>query len=161
MKTILRLSWVLALPLCFVLSFSACDKDDDKDSNTGNSACAGGVAFCMEYGSTNKSGAATLSQPLGGRYRVYWEKTAGGSFEQVELDIYGSATGTYSIDTTGATGTAVFEYFSTTGGANKGVSGTLTVSQFDPNGNGLTGTFTVGTADGTLVKNGHFVNVTP
>ncbi len=141
-----------------LFSVTACDKDDDTTDTSGG-ICPSSVAFCMEYGGLNKSGAAALSQPPGGRYRVYWENTVNGVFEQVELDIYGSANGDYSVDTTAASGTAVFEYFSSTDGANKGISGTVKVTTFDPTGTGISGSFTLSTQNGTAVTNGHFVNV--
>ena len=142
--------------LLIALLMSCEKKEDSPESNVGT---CNGAAFCMDYGTSNKSGSATLSEPPGGRYRIYWENNSATGFEQVELDIYGTAKGNYTIDTTGASGTAVFQYFSATSGVNNGVSGTLVVTQFEPNGNGLTGTFTLTTENGTMVTNGNFINI--
>lgn len=142
----------------FLILFGSCEKSEETTEST-NTACSGGVNFCMMYGNTNKSGNAVLSEPPGSRYRVYWENTSGGQFEQVELDLYTSATGTLQIDTSASASTAFFQYFSSANGVNNGVSGTVNLTQFDPNGAGLSGTFTVTTLDGTMVTNGNFTNV--
>ena len=151
----MRFSTVMAL--LFVGVLMSCEKKEDTPESSGT-AC-NDAAFCMDYGTVNKSGNATLSEPPGGRYRIYWENTSGSTFEQVELDIYASATGSYSVDTNATADKAVFQYFSNTSGTNNGVSGTVNVTQFDPNGNGLSGDFMVTTQNGTKVTNGHFVNV--
>lgn len=119
--------------------------------------CDEGVEFCMDYGGTNKSGDAEVFEYTSSHYRVYWTAGAGNDYEQVELDIYGSTDGSYDIDTTGAAGTASFQYFSTANGVQNGVSGTLEISEFDFGGNGLTGTFEATTEDGTEVTAGGFV----
>lgn len=117
--------------------------------------CGSGVEFCMSFGGTTKSGDADLTD-LTGRYRIYWTTGAGNDYEQVELDIYGSTVGTYTIASSGANGTADFEYYHATNGVEEGASGTLEVTTWDPTGVGLTGTFTVTTDKGTEVTSGNF-----
>lgn len=117
--------------------------------------CGAGVEFCMSFGGTTKSGGAEVTD-LTGRYRVYWTTGTGNDYEQVELDIYGSAVGTYTISNSGANGTADFEYYHATNGVEEGASGTLEVTTWDPTGVGLTGTVTVTTDNGTEVTSGNF-----
>lgn len=155
MKTF-KLTYITLLAATLLLS---CKKEDDTKDDTGNSGCAGSVSFCMEYGNSAKSGNATLSEPPGGRYRIYWENTSGASFEQVELDIYGSSPGTYVVDTSESSGSAFFQYYSNATGSNNGLSGSLNLTQFDPDGAGLSGSFEVITEDGTKVTKGNFINV--
>jgi len=155
---------ILIFGLAAALSFTACNKDDDGDdgNNNNSSACATGSNFCMKYGASQKNGNAELNEINATRFRVYWENATSNGFEQVEMDILGDATGSYSVDTTYANGTAAFEYFSNDGTnviVQSGVSGTIDVTTFDPDGTGLSGTFTVTTEDGTNVTSGNFINV--
>ena len=170
-KSTLLLSAILVL---FAITFDACkkegctdptaknydekaDKDDDSceyEEPTATAPCDAGIEFCMSYGGTNKSGDADFTEINSTRYRVYWTTGSGNAYEQVEFDIYGTATGTYSIDTTYSAGTAAFQFFSTADGVNNGVSGTLEITEFDFGSNGVTGTFTVTTEDGTEVTSG-------
>ncbi len=133
-------------------------KEEEKKEETSQTGCPDNANFCMKFGSEQISGNAELSEPPGGRVRVYWATTSG-TYRQVELDIYGSAAGTFDVDTTYATGTAVFEYFDAGGTVTQGVSGTVTVDEFDPDGSGLSGSFSLTTDNGTTVTNGHFSNV--
>jgi len=118
--------------------------------------CTGGAEFCMDIGGTAKSGDATVSDLGNGRWRVYWTTGTGNDYEQVELDIYGSDVGTYSIASSGAAGTAGLEYYHATDGVEEGASGTVEVTTWDPTGEGLTGTFTVTTDQGTEITDGNF-----
>jgi hypothetical protein len=140
------------------LVLGGCSKDDDP---AGSGDCPSGSNFCMQYAGVQKSGTASFRVISASRYRISWEKNAGNTYEQVELDIYGNAAGTFAIDTTYAAGTAGFEYFSTNPNAlEQGVSGSVQVSSFDPNG-GVSGTFSVTTANGIKITKGTFTNVQP
>ena len=55
-----------------------------------------------------------------------------------------------------AAGTAGLEYYHATDGVEEGASGTVEVTTWDPTGEGLTGTFTVTTDQGTEITDGNF-----
>lgn len=142
------------------IGLGSCSKsDDDNDSNS--SGCGNGVNFCMTYDGTSKSGTATLRVISSTRYRVSWERSSGGTYEQVELDVYSDAAGNFAVDTTRALGTAAFEYFSTNPNAlEQGLSGTVNVSSFDA-ASGASGTFSLTTVNGVKITGGSFTNVAP
>lgn len=116
--------------------------------------CGDSINFCMDYGGVEKSGMASLLD-LTSRYRIYWTEGSGAAYEQVELDMYISDTGTYDIDTTHSSGTVAFQYFHATDGVNNGLSGTLIITTWDPTGDGVIGTFEVEMEDATEVSNGN------
>jgi len=116
--------------------------------------CNGDDGFCMDYGTLTKSGPGKLFVINGNRTRVYWEKGAASTFEQVELDIYSLTPGTYSINGTDAT----LEYYSASGGAVSAAYGTVTVTALDTI-NGVTGTFTATMLDSTAITSGVFKNI--
>jgi len=159
MRSLLRRILVIAI-IGSAVSFIGCkDDDDDKEENTPiTNTCATGN-FCMVYDGVQKSGNATFKALANGRNRIYWENGSAGTFEQVELDIYGSAIGDYTIDTTGAVGTANIEYYSASSGVGEAVSGKVTITAFDPAGTGVTGTFNGTTNNGKLITDGNFSNV--
>jgi hypothetical protein len=172
---------LIVITIFTVTSFTSCKKEGCTDSNAtnynskakkddgsctypsvqkapdNNSPCGGSTKFCMNYGGTTKSGDASLSQPPGGRYRVYWSTTSG-TYEQLELDIYGSSAGIYAIDTAGTPGKAVAEYFHATNGAVKAAYGQVEVTSFDIT-NGLEGNFTFTMMDSTKITSGNFYKV--
>lgn len=151
------------------IGFTSCSKDEDQPTPTPtavapvvippNDPCNGDPGFCMDYGSVNKSGPAKLFVLNTNRVRVYWEKGSGSTFEQVELDIYGLASGTYNVD--GATTQGVsanVQYFSVANGTVNPAYGTVTVSTLDTI-NGVTGTFNVTMQDSTKITNGKFTSI--
>lgn len=148
------------LMLGFCLVVFACSKEKETDS-TDTSGCENGASFCMTYDGTVKSGTAKLSVANNNRYRIFWEKTTSGGFEQLELDIYGNASGTFMVDTTKLPGTAEFEYFSTNPQTlEEGITGTINVTSFDPTA-GASGTFSLTTLSGIKITNGNFINAKP
>ncbi len=160
MKNGIKLT-LCALAICAIVF--ACSKEDDekKDENTATTGCVSGASFCMTYDGTVKSGTAKLFVANNTRFRIFWENTTANGFEQVEMDIYGNAAGTFTVDTTKLAGTAEFEYFSTNPQAlEEGVTGTVNVSSFDPTA-GASGTFTLTTANGVKITNGNFINAKP
>lgn len=159
---------------CFVvlsiagLFLSSCNKGDDNPepvnttstpTQTPNDPCNGYPGFCMDYGSTNKSGPAKLFVYNGSRTRVYWEQGSGSTFEQVELDIEGLTPGTYNVDGLAIPGSSAnVQYYSNAGGVVNPAYGTVTVTALDTI-NGVTGTFTVTMQDSTKITNGKFTDI--
>jgi hypothetical protein len=94
------------------------------------------------------------------RNRIYWEDNATGN---IEIDVYGSATGTYNIKEKPGTGEAGFQYLikDASGSRNiQGVSGTIEVTSMA--NDKITGKFTVTASDGSKtyqITDGNFVNV--
>ena len=144
------------------VSFIGCkDDDDDKEENAPvTNTCTTGN-FCMVYDGAQKSGNATFKALANGRNRIYWEYGSTSSFEQVELDFYGSTLGDYTVDTTGAVGTANIEYYSASSGVAEVVTGKVTITAFDPSGSGVSGTFSGTTDNGKVISDGKFSNVKP
>lgn len=138
--------------------FVACEKDKEEPKKSTNTACNEGN-FCMIYDGAQKSGNATFKTLTNGKNRIYWENGSNANFEQVELDLIGSGIGDYIIDTTGANGTAEFEFFSIASGVTDGVSGKVTITKYDPNGSGVSGTFSATTDNGKLVTDGKFIDI--
>jgi len=159
MKSVFRRFIMLTL-IGGAVAFVGCKDDEEEEvkPTIPVSACATGN-FCMIYDGVQKSGNATFKALANGRNRIYWESGSAGTFEQVELDIYGSAVGDYTIDTTGAVGTANIEYYSASSGVGEAVSGKVTITSFDPAGTGVTGTFNGTTDNGKLITDGKFSNI--
>lgn len=157
------LKWGIIFSLLVGLSFTSCS-DDDEDSPTPvtastSSACNGGDGFCMNYGGIEKSGAAKLTvQSASNKVRVFWEKGSGTTYEQVELDIYSLAAGTFPVNDLATPNSAFVQYFSSANGVNNAAYGTVSVSALDTL-TGVTGTFEVTMKDSTKITGGIFKNI--
>lgn len=148
-------SFAIFISMIAIITLSACKDDKDDDKTTSSTACANGASFCMQYGSSTKSGSAVYKDLTGvtpNRHRIYFTQ---GSV-QVEMDLYTNGEATLNI----GSGVAEFEYFDGQNAASA-TAGTVIVSKFDPSGVGISGTFEVTMDDGTKVTNGHFVNIKP
>ena len=150
-----------------MLASAACNKSDDDNTNNNNnnsSVCATGSNFCMKVDGNTISKNATW-KVLSNRNRILWEEGSGNSYVNVELDIYGTTTGAYTISASpGAASSAGFQYFMGSAAGNKnitGQSGTVNVTSID--GTTITGNFTVVGKDAAgnnyQITDGHFVSV--
>ncbi len=157
MKKLLLLSSAFVL----MISLFSCKKNDDNNpgNNNNNTAC-NGMNLCFKMDGTQESHNATW-KVLSNRNRIYWED-AGTPYKNIEIDFYGTTTGTYQISANPSSGQAGFQYF--IGGSNgkniQGQSGTLEVTSI--NGTQISGTFTVTASDGSTtyqITDGNFVNV--
>lgn len=138
-----------------LFAFTTSCKEDEKEDDQTTTACANGASFCMKYGSTTKSGSATyidLTHVEANRHRIYYQS----GNEQVEIDVYANGAGTYSI----GANSAGFEFFDGQN-ASSATSGSIKITNFEPTGAGLSGTFSVTMDDGTKVTDGHFINIKP
>lgn len=92
---------------------------------------------------------------------IYWEGDVGAAYKNIEIDIYGDTTGTYTFSLDPVPGQAGFQYFEANGRAIEGSKGTLKLSAND--GSALSGTFNLQGRDskGTIydIKEGSFVKV--
>lgn len=152
---------LLLMVFVFAISIFSCKKKDNNNqgSNNNNTAC-NGMNLCFKIDGTQESHNATW-KVLTDRNRIYWED-AGTPYKNIEIDFYGTTTGTYQISANPTTGQAGFQYFiGGTGGKNiQGQSGTLEVTSIS--GTQITGTFTVTASDGSTtyqITEGNFVNV--
>jgi len=162
-KLVIRL--VLIAPLALGICVTSCKKDDDSsdsdDTQTPSTTldpCNGDDGFCMTYGGTEKSGPASLIILNSNKVRVFWENGTGNDFEQVELDVYSVAPGTFDVNNNGLANSAFVQYYSATSGTNNAAYGTVTVTALDTAG-AVTGTFKVTMNDSTKITNGKFTNI--
>lgn len=154
----------LSICLCIftTVGFLACKKDDNNNGG-GNTTACNGMNFCMKVDGTTVSKNASW-KVLTNRNRVLWEEGTGTSYTNVELDVYGSTTGSYTISPAPGAGGAGFQYFMGSAVGNKnivGQSGTVNVTSVTATT--MTGTFTVTGKDaaGTTyqITDGNFVAV--
>ena len=143
-----------------VVFFSACKKEED-DPVPPATAC-NGMNLCFKMNGTEESHNATW-KVLTNRYRIYWEETVGGVYKNIELDMYGTAVGSYAISTSPAAGQAGFQYYTNGNGTTQniqGQSGTVEITAI--NGTQITGKFTISASDGSTtyeITEGNFVAV--
>ena len=155
MKRILHLTLLLG----FIL-LAACKKDKNNNNNT--TAACNGMNLCFKMNGTEESHNATWKL-LTNRYRILWEEGSGNNYKNIEMDMWGSTTGTYAINATPSTGQAGFQYYINDNGAVKniqGQSGTVEITAI--NGTQITGKFTVTASDGTTtyeITDGNFIAV--
>lgn len=153
--------------LSSLLIFSAACKKDDPAPATPTPAPAtacNGKSLCFKMDGTEVSKDAKLREINVNnvvRNRVYWEDAATGS--NIEIDIYGTTTGTYTIAASPATGQAGFQYYLKENGTTKNIQGSSGSINVTALANGtISGTFTATASDGTKtyqITDGNFVNV--
>ena len=164
MKQLLQLSLVF-IALAFAVS---CKKDatnpSTNNNNNNTTTACNGKSLCFKMDGTDVSKDAKLKEINVNnvvRNRVYWEDAATGS--NIEIDVYGTAPGSYAISANPTTGGAGFQYLlkDNSGAKNiQGSSGTIEVTAL-ANGT-MTGKFTVTASDGSAtyqITDGNFVNV--
>lgn len=149
-----KLLLVLGIAL---LTTVACKKDEDPTPLT-ETPCGNGDNFCFTMDNVNYGGNASLKS-LTDRYRVYWEDT-GTPYQQVEIDLYISKTGTYKMNETDTLDVVQFEYakIASPNIISHIVDGEAIVTLYDPNGQGISGTFS-GTTETGEVSSGTFYQV--
>lgn len=159
---------MLTLVVVFVF---ACKKNNttpsnnNNNNNNNNATACNGMNFCMKLDGTQMTKNATWKVINSTRNRVYWEEGSGNNYKNIELDVYGPTTGSYSVvNANAASGQATFQYYINDNGNSKnieGVSGTVEVTSVA--NDKISGTFTITAKDGNgttyQVTEGNFVNV--
>ncbi|MBL7718862.1 MAG: hypothetical protein JNL72_08505 [Flavipsychrobacter sp.] len=157
MKNIRYAALVLAL-LCLGVS---CKKEKN-DGDTPQATACNGMNLCFKLNGTSESHNATW-KVLNNRYRVLWEEGSGNNYKNIELDMYGTTTGSYAVNANPSAGQAGFQYYINDNGTVKniqGQSGTVEITAID--GTKITGKFTVTATDGGTnyeITEGNFVAV--
>ncbi len=146
-----------------VFSFVACKKKDSTTATPATTTACDGKNLCFKMDGTSESHTASW-KVLSTRYRVYWEESSGSNYKNIEMDIYGTTTGTYNISASPAAGQAGFQYYVKENGVEKniqGLSGTVELKTI--NTNDISGTFTITAKDASgksyEIKEGNFVAV--
>ena len=161
MKKLLCLVAILLISLA-----TSCKKKNSGNNNTNNNtvtptAC-NGMNLCFKMNGTGESHDAVWKLQ-GSYYRIYWEQGSGSNFENIELDIYGTTPGTYTVSAYPTAGLAGFQYFINDYGnvkIIKGQSGTVEITGI--NGSEISGTFTITASDGSTtyeITEGNFIAV--
>lgn len=149
----------------------ACKKDDPDPVAPANNTACNGMKLCFKQDGTEESYdnvdwrqiAANSNSPA--RYRILWEDGSGTTYQNIEMDIYASAEGTYTVNANNphVANDAAFQRFDASSGKEIiGQSGTVTITSIDNANNTITGTFTVTASDGTITyeyTDGNFVGV--
>lgn len=167
-----NLKLLTTIAVLSVFTIVACNKEDDPApaNNTTTTAC-NGKKLCFKQDGTEESydnvdwRKIDANSTAPARYRIQWEDGSGNSYQNIEIDVYASAEGTYTVNANNphVAGDAAFQRFISNG--NKeiiGQSGTVTISSIDNTNNTITGTFTVTASDGTTTyeyTDGNFVGV--
>jgi hypothetical protein len=164
MKQLLQLSLVF-IGLSAAIS---CKKDPTTSSTNNNNnntttAC-NGKSLCFKMDGAEVSKDAKLKEINVNnvvRNRVYWEDAATGS--NIEIDVYGTTTGSYSVSANPTTGQAGFQYYLKDASGTKNIQGSAGTIDVTALANGtMTGKFTVTASDGSKtyqITDGNFVNV--
>lgn len=157
-------SFITAIAVIAIFTTVACKKDKNTTtpSNTTSTAC-NGMNLCFKMDGTSESHNATW-KVLTGRYRVYWEETSGSNYKNIELDIYGTTTGSYTISSNPTAGQAGFQYYIKDGSTTKNIQGQSgTVELTNIGTNDITGKFTITAKDDAgktyEITEGNFVAV--
>lgn len=167
MRKYVQLTTIIATLGLFILV--GCNKTTTTPNNNNNNntptAC-NGKTLCFKFDGTAESYDATWRvisvPPAADRNRIYWEGSNG---DNIEIDIYANATGTYNIKDGNpyAAGDAAFQYYKPSAGKILyGKSGTITITEINTTNNTISGNFTVTAGDGTnshQITEGNFVNV--
>jgi hypothetical protein len=165
MKKILSFS---ALILVLATAFVACKKDKETNpstnNNNNNTTACNGKNLCMKLDGTQISQDAKWKSINNTRTRIYWEEGSGNNYKNIELDIYGSAAGTYAVAAKPSAGQAGFQYYVNDNNGTKnivGQSGEVKVTS--TTNNTYTGTFTITATDDAgktyQITEGNFVSV--
>lgn len=132
----------------------ACKKDTTTPNNNNTPTACNGALMCFKLDGTDmtysadvvwKKIAAIGTNPE--RYRIYWEKSGGS--ENIEIDVYATATGTYTVKNGSpyAVNDAAFQFWQNGGKDIRGVSGTVEITEIDNTNNTISGKFTVSGID--------------
>lgn len=131
-----------------LFTLAACKKDKaEPDKNNTSTVCNGGN-LCFKLDGTTETYTAEWRKITGTapRYRVYWESADGK--QNIEIDVYGDAAGTYSVKESGqAAGDAGFQHWQNGGKYIAGTSGTIEITAIDNTNNTISGKFTVSGID--------------
>ncbi len=140
-----------ALAVIGLFTVVACKKstttpnnNNNNNNNNNSGACSGGN-LCFKLDGTQETYTAEWRKITGSapRYRVYWENTNGS--QNIEIDVYGDAVGTYTVKETGhAAGDAEFQRWENGGKNIAGISGTIEITAID---NTISGKFTLSGID--------------
>ncbi|WP_026945416.1 DUF6252 family protein [Algoriphagus marincola] len=133
----------LLFAFSFILLISSCGEDDDMSPVAGD--CPAGK-ICFKLNGSDTQVDAVWFDINGQRTRVYYENGSGTSYENIEIDFYGTAPGSYPIvGQNWSSGDASFQYFKASGsGGASGNSGTVEITEV---GSTVSGTFSVSGTD--------------
>ncbi len=158
-------TFITTIIVAGIFTIVACKKDNKTNpaNNTTTTTACNGMNLCFNMDGTSESHNATW-KVLTNRYRVYWEETSGSNYKNIELDIYGTATGSYTISSNPSAGQAGFQYYIKDGSTTKNIQGQSgTVELTNIGTNDITGKFTITAKDDAgktyEVKEGNFVAV--
>lgn len=122
--------FLICLALVFTGALMSCNSNNNPLGG-GTDACDGNN-LCFKMDGTQQSYIAKWVTPPG-RNRIYWEEGSGSNYKNIELDIYGSTTGAYLVDTNSSVTTrATFQNFINEGGTARniqGMSGTVNLTE--------------------------------
>ncbi len=137
-----RVSIFLLLVVALSLS---CNKNDPNISDIDCDS----ESLCFKVGDVPVTQPASWRTISANRIRIYWQTLDGNNYKNVEIDVWGTTTGTYSIKPRSSSSpSATFQYFVTDGSSTKnwqGESGTITISSTD--NDKLAGSFKVSVKD--------------
>jgi hypothetical protein len=133
----------LLFAFAFLLLLSSCGEDDDMSPAAGD--CPVGK-ICFKLNGTDVQVDAVWFDINGQRTRIYYENGSGTSYENIEIDFYGTSPGSYPVvGQNWSSGDASFQYFKANGtGGASGNSGTVEISEL---GSTVSGTFSVSGTD--------------
>lgn len=158
-------SLITAIAVIITFSIVACKKKSTTTTPTNNTtttAC-NGKNLCFKLDGTEQSHNGTW-KVLSNRYRVYWEETSGSNYKNIELDIYGTTTGKYTVAANPTTGQAGFQYYIKDGSGEKNIQGQSgTVELTGIGSNDITGKFAISAKDASgksyEITEGNFIAV--
>ncbi len=157
-------SIITGISVICIFAMVACKKSNTTATTPTTTAACNGMNLCFKLDGTAESHNGTW-KVLSNRYRVYWEETSGSNYKNIELDIYGSTTGTYTISSSpSSAGQAGFQYYIKDGSTTKNIQGQSgTVELTSIGANDITGKFTVTAKDDAgktyEITEGNFVAV--
>ncbi len=163
-KTLVMKKYILiTLALVVTVTLGACKKNDPAPTTNNNNSptACNGMNLCFKLDGTDESHNATWKVINNNRNRIFWEEGSGNSYKNIEIDVYGTTTGTYNISSNPGSGDAGFQYFIANGNKNiQGQSGTVEITAI--NGTKISGKFTVTASDSSTtyqITDGNFVEV--
>lgn len=154
--------FLICAALIFTGALISCNSNSSPTG--GNTDACDGKNLCFKMDGTQQSYVAQWITPAG-RNRIYWEEGSGANYKNIELDIYGSTTGAYPVDTNSSVTTrATFQnYINEVGTARniQGMSGTVNLTEITATT--ISGNFTITAKDGSgttyEITEGVFKNV--